>query len=202
MLHRSLFFSKNMYEKRVFAEDRAAFAELSYNDHTGVDGLENFRDSWLNHCRLRGDLGEQVAYGIRLAGPGPAQRHCAKAASDAGRPIAALEAMLREQSPPPVRTASAGGAAPGGGGGPRDEEARAGKSRMNPAPSLHLLILLPQARPGLVSGTATSFWLSSAQRITLLQSRRARRAWPGRKPSAARGRRPSMGSVCPLPLSL
>jgi hypothetical protein len=104
LLHRSLFFSKNMYEKRVSAEDRAAFAELSYNDHTGVDGLENFWDSWLNHCRLREDLGEQVAYGIRLAGPGAAQRHCAKAASDAGRPIAALEAMMREQSPPPVRT--------------------------------------------------------------------------------------------------
>ena len=33
LLHRPLFFSKNMYEKRVSAEDRAAFAELSYNDH-------------------------------------------------------------------------------------------------------------------------------------------------------------------------
>ena len=72
---------------------------------------------------------------------------------------------------------------------------------MNPAPSLHPLILLPQARPSLVSGTATSFWLAaaSAQQITMLQSRRARRAWPGRKPAAARGRRPSMGSACPLP---
>ena len=87
LLHRSLFFSKNMYEKRVSAEDRAAFAELSYNDHTGVNGLEDFRDAWLNHCRLRADLGENVAYGIRLAGPGAAQRHGAKAGSDAGGPM-------------------------------------------------------------------------------------------------------------------
>ena len=122
LLHRSLFFSKNMYEKRVSAEDRAAFAELSYNDHTGVNGLEDFRDAWLNHCRLRADLGENVAYGIRLAGPGAAQRHGAKAGSDAGGLMAsALEAMMREQSPP-----------------------RAGKSRMNPAPSLHPLIPLQQ----------------------------------------------------------
>ena len=121
LLHRSLFFSKNMYERRVSAEDRAAFAELSYKDHPGADALETFRDSWLNHCRLREDLGLQVAYGIRLAGPGAAQRHGAKAVSDAGRPIAALEAMMREQLPPPVRT---------------------GKSCMNPAPSLHPLIRL------------------------------------------------------------
>jgi hypothetical protein len=78
LLHRSLFFSKNMYEKRVSAEDRAAFAELSYKDHTGVNVLDDFRDSWLNHCRLREDSGEKVAYGIRLAGPGAAQRHGAK----------------------------------------------------------------------------------------------------------------------------
>ena len=134
LLHRSLFFSKNMYEKRVSAEDRAAFAELSYNDHTGVNGLEDFRDAWLNHCRLRADLGENVAYGIRLAGPGAAQRHCAKAASD-GRPIAALEAMMREQSPPPVRT---------------------GKSCMNPAPSLHPLIPLQQEPRPLVGAGAES----------------------------------------------
>ena len=134
LLHRSLFFSKNMYEKRVSAEDRAAFAELSYNDHTGVNGLEDFRDAWLNHCRLRADLGENVAYGIRLAGPGAAQRHGAKAGSDAGGPMpSALEAMMREQSPP-----------------------RAGKSRMNPAPSLHPLIPLQQEPRPLVGAGAES----------------------------------------------
>ena len=133
LLHRSLFFSKNMYEKRVSAEDRAAFAELSYKDHTGADALEAFRDSWLNHCRLREDSGENVAYGIRLAGPGAAQRHGAKAGSDAAKAGTALEAMMREQSPP-----------------------RAGKSRMNPAPSLHPLIPLQQEPRPLVGAGAES----------------------------------------------
>ena len=133
LLHRSLFFSKNMYEKRVSAEDRAAFAELSYNDHTGVNGLEDFRDAWLNHCRLRADLGENVAYGIRLAGPGAAQRHGAKAGSDAGGPMAsALEAMMREQSPP-----------------------RAGKSSISIS-SLHPLIPLQQEPRPLVGAGAES----------------------------------------------
>ena len=100
---------------RVTPEDRATFSKLIRKDHTESAAEDEFRDAWLNHCNSREDAGAEVAYGIRIgtAAAAAAQRHGANAGSAADRPMAALEAMLREQSPLPVR---------------------AGKSRMNPAP--------------------------------------------------------------------
>ena len=104
-----------MYERRVTHEDRSAFSDLIRKDHTAIAAAAEFRDAWLNHCKSRDDAGAEVAYGIRIgtAAAAAAQRHGANTGSDAVRPMAALEAMLREQSSLPVR---------------------AGKSRMNPAP--------------------------------------------------------------------
>ncbi len=53
LLHRSLFFSENMYERRVSDEDRLAFAKLIRNDHTASTAGDEFRESWLNHTRYR-----------------------------------------------------------------------------------------------------------------------------------------------------
>ena len=66
LLHRSLFFSKNMYERRVSDEDRLAFAQLIRKDHMASTAGDEFRESWLNHTRFRVETGVAVAHGIRL----------------------------------------------------------------------------------------------------------------------------------------
>jgi hypothetical protein len=57
LLHRSLFFSKNMYERRVSDEDRLTFAKLIRNVHTASTAGDEFRESWLNHTRFREGAG-------------------------------------------------------------------------------------------------------------------------------------------------
>jgi hypothetical protein len=77
LLHRALFFSKNMYEKRVSDDDRAANSQLIRKDHTAITAADEFRESWLNHVSSREGAGVAVAHGI-LLGTAPAsasQRH-------------------------------------------------------------------------------------------------------------------------------
>jgi hypothetical protein len=103
LLHRSHFFSKNMYERRMSDEDILAFAKLIRNDHTASTTGDEFRESWLNHTRFREDAGEAVAHGIRLgtATASAAHRYGIQVVpaidTRATRPMSALAAMMREE---------------------------------------------------------------------------------------------------------
>jgi hypothetical protein len=166
-----------------------AFAQLICKNHTATTAENDFRESWLNHTCSREDAGVAVVHGIRLgtATASAAQRYGIQGvpAIDT-RPMTALDAMMREQSLPS-----------GGPEGHSDEEASAGKSRMNPASPLHPLIQLPQARQRLVSAKVTSSWLASAQPIILQQSKRPRRAWPALWSAVVRSRRRRRRSSVP-----
>ncbi len=103
LLHRSLFFFKNMYERYVSDEDRLAFAQLISKDHTAITAGDDFRDSWLNHTCLREEAGVAVAHGIPLGTATASVAQCygiqVVPVIDT-RPMTALASMIREESLP------------------------------------------------------------------------------------------------------
>jgi hypothetical protein len=62
LLHRSLFFSKNMYGKRVYEEHQHAFADVIIKDHTSARAAQNFVDIWVNHATFSKANGMPFAY--------------------------------------------------------------------------------------------------------------------------------------------
>jgi hypothetical protein len=66
LMHRSLFFSKSMYEKKVTARDRQDFQDLIIDDHHQPDARNDFQDCWNNHVTNRAQRQLPVAYGLRV----------------------------------------------------------------------------------------------------------------------------------------
>ena len=93
LLHRAFYFSKNLYEKSMDEEARAAFARVTIHDHTELWSRGEFLDSWLNHVTYRAAHGMPVAYGVRAAAL-PENR--AARVSDKHRATSALQAMYED----------------------------------------------------------------------------------------------------------
>jgi hypothetical protein len=66
LMHRSLFFSKSLYEKKVTARDRQDFQDQIIDDHHHPDAMHDFQDCWNNHVTSRAQRQLPVAYGLRV----------------------------------------------------------------------------------------------------------------------------------------
>jgi hypothetical protein len=73
LMHRSLFFSKSQYEKKVTQRDRQDFADQIIDDHHASDAMFDFQDCWNNHVTCRAQRQLPVAYGLRLVAQGHAR---------------------------------------------------------------------------------------------------------------------------------
>ena len=87
------YFSKNLYEKSVDDEARAAFAKVSIRDHTNQSSRGEFLDSWMNHVTYRASHGLPAAYGARVS---HAPEDGAPRVSDKHRATSALKAMYED----------------------------------------------------------------------------------------------------------
>jgi hypothetical protein len=96
LMHRCLFFSKTLYEKKVAPNDRQEFADQIFDDHNDAAAMSEFQDCWNNHVTFRADRKLPVAHGLRLvAGIG-----CGRAsAAGEARPISSglLRSMYDQQ---------------------------------------------------------------------------------------------------------
>jgi hypothetical protein len=73
LMHRSLFFSKSLYEKKVTARDRQDFQDQIIDDHNDPAAMFDFQDCWNNHVTSRVQRQLPVAYGLRLVAQGHAR---------------------------------------------------------------------------------------------------------------------------------
>ena len=95
LMHRSLFFSKSLYEKKVPARDRQEFADQIIDDHNDPAAILEFQDCWNNHVTSRAQRLLPVAYGLRVA---TQNRGKSSAANESGsRSSGALRSMYGEQ---------------------------------------------------------------------------------------------------------
>ena len=96
LMHRCLFFSKTLYEKKVAPNDRQEFADQIFDDHNDAAAMSEFQDCWNNHVTFRTERKLPVAHGLRLvAGIG-----CGRAsAAGEARPISSglLRSMYDQQ---------------------------------------------------------------------------------------------------------
>ena len=96
LMHRSLFFSKSLYEKKVPARDRQDFADQIIDDHNLPEAMFEFQDCWNNHVTSRAQRQLPVAYGLRVVTQGHGR---SSAANESGsRSSGALRSMYGEQA--------------------------------------------------------------------------------------------------------
>ncbi len=90
LLHRSLFFSKNMYKKCVQDQDRLAFADIIIEDHASPDSAQEFADCWKSHVASCNEAGVSVDYGMRTV-PHSMRKDTRPVSADMHRTMQAFE---------------------------------------------------------------------------------------------------------------